>query len=96
MERNRSGLRKIYGVYKEMNFKKPELNDHHDYFLITLFDLLGEKKDRVILTGAYDEMILFFSTVSPVRGRRYRNISVARAGAISPTTSLNRCWRPEP
>lgn len=36
MERSGSGLRKIYNVYKKLKFKEPDLNDQHDFFLITL------------------------------------------------------------
>ena len=60
MERSGSGLRKIYNVYKKLKFKEPELNDRHDYFMITLFDILGEKNNSVILNGKYDEAILTF------------------------------------
>ena len=60
MERSDSGLRKIYNVYKKLKFKEPQLNDQHDYFLITLYDMLGEKNNSVILNGKYDEAILSF------------------------------------
>ena len=60
MERSGSGLRKIYNVYKKLKFKEPQLNDQHDYFLITLYDMLGEKNNSVILNGKYDEAILSF------------------------------------
>ena len=36
------------------------MNDQHDYFLITLYDMLGEKNNSVILNGKYDEAILSF------------------------------------
>lgn len=60
MERSGSGLKKIYNVYKALGAKEPELNDQHAFFLITLYDLLGSEKDKVILTGTYDEKILSF------------------------------------
>lgn len=60
MERSGSGLKKIYNVYKALGAKEPELNDQHAFFLITLYDLLGSEKDKVILTGAYGEKILSF------------------------------------
>mgnify|MGYP004557367465 FL=1 len=60
MERSGSGLKKIYNVYKKLNFKEPQLNDQHDYFLITLYDMLGEKNNSVILNGKYDKAILSF------------------------------------
>lgn len=60
MERSGSGLRKIYNVYKKLKFKEPDLNDQHDFFLITLYDMLGEKNNSVILNGKYDEAILTF------------------------------------
>lgn len=59
-ERSGSGLKKIYNVYKKLKFKEPQLNDQHDYFLITLYDMLGEKNNSVILNGKYDEAILSF------------------------------------
>lgn len=43
IERNGSGLKKIYNIYKKLKFKEPQLNDQHDCFLITLYDMLGEK-----------------------------------------------------
>lgn len=60
MERNGSGLKKIYNVYKKLKFKEPQLNDQHDYSLITLYDMLGEKNNSVIINGKYDEAILVF------------------------------------
>lgn len=60
MERSGSGLRKIYDVYKKLNFKEPELDDQHDFFLITLYDMLGEKENKVVFNGKYDEEILTF------------------------------------
>ena len=36
------------------------MNDQHDFFLITLYDMLGEKNNSVILNGKYDETILNF------------------------------------
>lgn len=60
MERSGSGLKKIYNVYKKLKFKEPQLNDQHDYFLITLYDMLGEKNNSVIINGKYDEVVLAF------------------------------------
>ena len=60
MERSGSGLKKIYDAYKMLKFKEPSLNDQHDYFLITLYDTLGEKDDSVVINGKYDEAILTF------------------------------------
>ncbi len=60
MERSGSGFRKIYNVYKGLNFKEPELDDQHDYFLITLYDLLGEKERAVVTVSKYDDSILSF------------------------------------
>ena len=59
MERSGSGLRKIYNVYKESGFREPELDDQHDYFLITLYDLLGEER-AVVTISKYDDEILSF------------------------------------
>ncbi|HBM71019.1 MAG TPA: hypothetical protein DD377_06815 [Firmicutes bacterium] len=55
-----SPLIEIYNVYKKLKFKEPELNDQHDFFLITLYDMLGEKNNSLILNGKYDEAILTF------------------------------------
>lgn len=63
MERSGSGFRKIYNVYKKLKFKEPELNNQHDYFMITLYDALGEKDNSVIIHGKYDEEILAFCNV---------------------------------
>lgn len=60
MERSDSGLRKIYKIYKALNFKEPVLNDQHDYFLITLYDLLGENKNAVTKASKYDDTILSY------------------------------------
>lgn len=60
MERSGSGLRKIYNVYKKSNFKEPKLDDQHDYFLITLYDLLAEKERAVVTISKYDDEILSF------------------------------------
>lgn len=59
MERSGSGLKKIYNVYKESGFREPELDDQHDYFLITLYDLLGEER-AVVTISKYDDEILSF------------------------------------
>lgn len=60
MEKSGSGLRKIYSVYKEMNFKEPLLDDQNDYFLITLYDLLCDDKNFVRKEGKFDNAILSF------------------------------------
>ncbi len=60
MERSGSGLRKIYNVYKEVDFKEPTLDDQHDYFVITLYDLLNEKERSVITVSKYDDKILSY------------------------------------
>ncbi len=60
MERSGSGLKKIYTVYERLNFRAPELDDQHDYFLITMFDLLAESENRILFHGPYDEKILSF------------------------------------
>lgn len=60
MERSGSGLRKIYKIYKALNFKEPVLNDQHDYFLITLYDLLGENQNAVTKASKYDDIILSY------------------------------------
>lgn len=60
MERSGSGLRKIYNVYKKLKFKEPELIDQHDYFLIILYDMLGEKDNSVIINSKYGKEILTF------------------------------------
>lgn len=73
MERSGSGLKKIYNIYKKLKFKEPQLNDQHDYFLITLYDMLGEKNNSVIINGKYDEAILAFCN-----GVAHRILSHAR------------------
>lgn len=73
IERNGSGLKKIYNIYKKLKFKEPQLNDQHDYFLITLYDMLGEKNNSVIINGKYDEAILAFCN-----GVSHRILSHAR------------------
>lgn len=103
MERSGSGLRKIYNVYRKLNFKEPELEDYHDFFLITLYDLLGEKEDKVILTGKYDEEILAFCNGTArsreeiqdhigVKSRSYFTLKILRpmleAGTLKTTTGV--------
>lgn len=73
IERNGSGLKKIYNIYKKLKFKEPQLNDQHDYFLITLYDMLGEKNNSVIINGKYDEAIMAF-----FNGVAHRILSHAR------------------
>lgn len=60
MKKNGSGLKKTYNVYKKLKFKEPQLNDQHDCFPITLYNMLGEKNNSVIINGKYDEAILVF------------------------------------
>ncbi len=60
MERSGSGLKKIYNVYKSLDFKEPKLEDQNDYFLITLYDLLGDINNSVVTTSKYDEKILLY------------------------------------
>ena len=36
------------------------MDDQHDYFLITLYDLLGEKERAVVTISKYDDAILSF------------------------------------
>lgn len=36
-------LRRYTTYTKKLKFKEPQLNDQHDCFLITLYDMLGEK-----------------------------------------------------
>lgn len=60
MEKSGSGLRKIYNVYKGLNFREPTLDDQHDYFLITLYDLLSEKDRSIATITKYDDQILSF------------------------------------
>lgn len=73
MERNGSGLKKTYSVYKKLKFKEPQLNVQHDCFLITLYNILGEKNNSVIINGKYDEAILVFCN-----GVAHRILSHAR------------------
>ena len=73
MERSGSGLKKTYNIYKKLKFKEPQLNDQHDCFLITLYDMLGEKNNSVIINGKYDEAILAFCN-----GVSHRILSHAR------------------
>lgn len=58
MEKSGSGIKKIVDSYT--NFKKPELDGNDDFFVITLFDILADKKDNDVLESKYDEMILDF------------------------------------
>ena len=55
-----AALRRYTTYTKKLKFKEPQLNDQHDCFLITLYDMLGEKNNSVIINGKYDESILAF------------------------------------
>lgn len=61
MEKSGSGFKKIYYAYKDKDVHEPTLEDEQDFFVITLFDLLADKKEDVTLIfGKYDEEILKF------------------------------------
>ncbi len=60
MERSGSGLKKIYNIYKALDFKEPKLDDQNDYFLITLYDLLADEERAMTSASKYDEAILSF------------------------------------
>lgn len=59
MEKIGSGFKKIYKDYEQFELKKPLLNDYHDFFTITLFDLLYDDENNFVY-GKYDEEILEF------------------------------------
>ena len=97
----RSGLKKIYNVYKKLKFKEPQLNNPHDYFLIALYDMLGEKNNSVIIDGKYDEAILTFCNgvvhriLSPARlpvlpRRRSAYFSLSNLSRNSLVSLMNR------
>lgn len=80
--KNGSDPKKAYNVYKKLKFKEPQLNDKHDCFLITLYDMLVEKNNSVIINGKYDEAILAFCN-----GVAHRILSNARL-PVPPTKAF--------
>ncbi len=58
MEKSGSGLKKIVDSYK--NFKAPKIEGNDDFFVITLFDILADKKDTDYSGSKYDALILDF------------------------------------
>ena len=60
MEKIGSGFKKIYTDYENFESKKPLLEDHQDFFTITLYDLLNKEDENQVLFGKYDESILEF------------------------------------
>ena len=104
MERSGSGLKKIYSVYKNLGFREPELDDQRDYFLITLYDLLGEADRRTLFQGPYDQRILSFcdgvartreeiQNHIGIKSRSYFSLRILKpmveAGTLKPTAALN-------
>ncbi len=58
MEKIGSGFKKIYKEYEKFEDKKPLLEDHQDFFTITLFDMLYEDGENEVFFGKYDKAIL--------------------------------------
>ncbi len=103
MERSGSGLKKIYNVYKELNFKEPEIDEEHDYFLITLYDLLALHDNVITATTKYDKIILEFCKNYArsreeiqehigIKSRSYFTLNIlkplVKSGALIQTSSL--------
>lgn len=60
MEKSGSGLKKIYGIYKDLDAKQPVLTNTPDFFKITFYDLLCTEQAIPKIYGPYDVSILEF------------------------------------
>jgi ATP-dependent DNA helicase RecG len=90
MEKSGSGLKKIYGVYKDLGIRIPVLRNSPDFFKITFYDLLCTERAIPKAVGPHDAEILSFCKGAA----RSREEIQAHIGYASSSNFLKKVLKP--
>ena len=90
MKKSGSGLKKIYGVHKDLEARLPVLRNSADFFKVTFYDLLCGKQAIPKAAGPYDAGILSFCKGAA----RSREETQTHIGYVSSCNFLKKVPKP--